>query len=139
MYQNVLGRTADAEGEAFWTEALDSGAVSQHQFILEILRGAKAEPPEGASAEFVVQQSLDRDFLSDKTDLGAYFAVHRGMSDVDNATTVIDLFDGSQDSLNAAIAAVDEFYSDALDPFDGEFIMPLVGVLDNPFDPSGTS
>jgi len=31
------------------------------------------------------------------------------------------------------VAAVDGFHADALDPDDGEFLMPLVGVLDDPF------
>ncbi len=136
VYDNVLGRSPDAAGEEFWTGVLDSGAVSADQFILEVLRGAKAEPPEGASASFVIQQLRDQEFLSNKTDLGAYFAVHRGMSDTDNASTVMGLFDGSQTSLDAAILAADQFYADALDPFDGEFLMPLVGVLENPFNES---
>lgn len=136
VYDNVLGRSPDAAGEEFWTGVLDSGAVSADQFILEVLRGAKAEPPEGASASFVIQQLRDQEMLSDKTDIGAYFAVHRGMSDVENASAVMALVDGSSAGVDAAIAAADQFYADALDPFDGEFLMPLVGVLENPFNES---
>ena len=72
---------------------------------------------------------------SAKTDIGALYAVHRGMSDVDNAIAVMSEFDGSAASLNAAVSAVDQFYSAAVDAESGEFLMPLVGVLDNPFDP----
>ena len=55
----------------------------------------------------------------------------KGMSTGGNA--VMDLFDGSQESIQAAIAATDQLYADALDPNSGDFLMPLVGVIDNPF------
>ena len=32
-----------------------------------------------------------------------------------------------------AVAAIDGYYAEALDPNEGEFLMPVVGVLDNPF------
>lgn len=133
VYENVLGRSPDTAGEEFWTQVLDEGSVTQGQFILEVLRGAKAEPPEDASDDFIAQQQADRGLLINKTDVGAYFSVHRGMSDVDNATAVMNLVDGSLSGVFEAVTAVDQFYSDALDPFDGEFLMPMVGVLDNPF------
>lgn len=136
VYQNVLNRAPDDAGAEFWTGVLDSGAVSADQFILEVLRGAKAEPPEGASTSFVIQQLRDQDMLSDKTDVGAYFAVHRGMSDTDNAAAVMGFLDGTATGVDAAVAAIDALYAAALDPFDGEFLMPLVGVLENPFSES---
>ena len=40
VYKNVLGRTADAEGLAFWTNAIDSGALSQANAALSIMAGA---------------------------------------------------------------------------------------------------
>ena len=43
------------------------------------------------------------------------------------------LFDGTQGSVANAVAAIDSYYQDALDPDNGEFLMPVVGVLDNPF------
>lgn len=136
VYANVLGRAPDEAGKAFWEGVLDAGAVSQAQFILEVLRGAKVEPPEGASNDFISQQQSDRELLADKVDIGAYFAVHRGMSDVDNAAAVMSLVDGTLTGKASAFNAVDDFYTDALDPFDGEFLMPLVGVLDSPFGES---
>lgn len=75
----------------------------------------------------------DRQYLSDKTDIGAYFAVTNGMSDVGNALAVMALFDGSEGSIQDAINATDEFYADALASDDGEFILQVVGVLDDPF------
>jgi len=86
-----LGRTPDQSGIDFWVSALDSNAVSRDQFILEVLRGAKADlkPEEGQA--FVDQQIADRAYIETKVDIGAYFAVHRGMSDVDNATAAMAL------------------------------------------------
>lgn len=133
VYENVLGRSPDIEGLRFWSEALDSGAVSRGEFILQVLRGAKAEPPADATQEFIDRQAADQAYLEAKTDLGAYFAVHRGMSNVDDAALVMELFDGSADSLATAVEAVDTLYTAAQDSVSGDFLMPLVGVLDDPF------
>ena len=133
VYNNVLGRTPDQSGIDFWVDVLDSGGLSRGQFILEVLRGAKSElkPEEGQA--FVDQQLADRAYLENKVDIGAYFSVYRGMSDVENASAAMALFDGSQASVNQAVAAIDGYYEDALDPTNGEFLIQIVGVLDNPF------
>lgn len=134
VYDNVLGRIPDQAGFDFWVDALDSGSVGRDQFILAILGGAKADPPSGASPDFIDQQLADRQYLSDKTDIGAYFAVTNGMSDVGNASAVMALFDGSQGSIQDAIDATDGFYADALAADGGEFILQIVGILDDPFN-----
>jgi serralysin len=134
VYENVLGRVPDQDGFEFWVGVLDSGAVSRDQFILSVLEGAKADAPVGASQDFIDQQQADRAFLADKTDIGALYAVHRGMSDVDNAIAVMSQFDGSESSLSEAVSTIEQLYSAALDPDTGAFLMPVVGVLDNPFD-----
>ena len=133
-YNNVLGRTPDEAGINFWVGQLDQGNVTRDQFILEVLRGAKSEFKPEQGPDFVDQQLADRVYLENKVDVGAYFAVHKGMSDVDNATDAMALF-GDQDTsdINGAVAAIDNFYTDALDPDNGEFLMQLVGVLDDPF------
>lgn len=133
VYNNVLGRIPDQEGFDFWVNALNSGGVRRDQFILAILGGAKADPPSDASQDFIDQQLADRQYLSDKTDIGAYFAVVNGMSDVGNASAVMALFDGSEASIQDAIAATDGFYSAAMAEDGGEFILQVVGVLDDPF------
>lgn len=134
VYENVLGRTPDQSGIDFWVGLLDGGLVSRDQFILEVLRGAKSElkPEEGQA--FVDQQLADRAYLETKVDIGAYFAVHQGMSDVTNATFAMSLFDGSEASVASAVSQINEFYADALEPNSGEFIMQVTGLLDTPFD-----
>jgi len=119
-YENVLGRDPDASGLAFWVGVLDAGDITRSQFILEFLGGA----PEGSS---------DGAYLDSKTDIGKYFAVIKGLSDGEDALAVMQLFDGTPGSVNDAVGAIDDAYADALDPGTGEFLMPLINVLDDPF------
>ena len=128
IYQNVLGRAPDLEGVVFWETALDAGTVSRDAFILELLHGAKADLPDAADPHLVARQAVDRSYLEMKTDLGAQFALDRGLSDLDAASQVMDLFDGSAASFVAAAAFIDTFYAAALDPENGSFLMPLIGV-----------
>ena len=133
VYNNVLGRVPDADGFDFWVGLLEDGAVGRDTFILSVLEGAKAAFPPGASAAFIAQMLEDRQYLEDKADIGAYFAVHKGMSDVTDAAEVMALFDGSQGSIQNAVEAIESHYEDALSAGSGDFLMPLVGVLDDPF------
>lgn len=134
VYNNVLGRTPDQSGINFWVEVLDSGNVSRDQFILEVLKGAKAalKPEQGQA--FVDQQIADQAYLETKTDIGAYFAVHKGMSNVAHATTVMALYDGTASGTQNAVDATFNFHQAALDALNGEFLMPIVGLIDNPFE-----
>lgn len=133
VYNNVLGRIPDQLGFDFWVDTLNSGAVGQDQFILEVLRGAKAAPPADATAAFVAQVQADQQFLESKIDIGVYFAINRGMSDVDNARAAMGLFDGTAESIQTSVVAMDGYYVDASSTGSGEFLMQLVGVLDDPF------
>jgi serralysin len=40
VYKNVLGRSADADGLAFWSHAIDSGVLTQANAALSIMAGA---------------------------------------------------------------------------------------------------
>jgi hypothetical protein len=134
VYGNVLGRTPDQSGLEFWAGALDSGNVTRDQFILEALRGAKVDLPEGSSAEDIALQQGDREYLSEKTDIGTYFAVIRGLSDVTEADAVMQLFQrGDQGSIAEAFLAADAAYSGALAADGGDFLIQLVGIVDDPF------
>lgn len=133
VYQNVLGRAPDIDGLRFWAKALDDGTVSRGAFILEFLQGVKAVPTSDAPQSFVDRQAADQRYLEQKTDLGALFAVHRGMSDIDDAALVMALFDGSETSVASAVNAIETLYAAAMDPVNGDFLMPVVGILDDPF------
>lgn len=136
VYNNVLGRTPDQAGLDFWAGVLESGAVTRDSFILEVLAGAKAVAPADASADFVAQQAADRAYLETKTDIGAYFAVHLGMSDAGQASNVMDLYDGFALTEIDARNQAEAFFAEATSPDSGTFLLPVVGVLTDDFDAS---
>jgi hypothetical protein len=111
---------------------LDAERVGRDQFILSVLGGTRVTPPD-ATPEFIAQQAIDRQYLSDKTDIGAYFSIHKGLSNVSSASQAMGLFDGSSASIAAAVSQIDNVFAAAQDPLSGEFLMPLIGVLDDPF------
>jgi hypothetical protein len=131
VYQNVLGRDFDQAGLDFWVGVLDSGSVTKSQFILDLLGGVDAAPEPGSPADFIAQKAADAAYLEAKTDLGVYFSVQLGMSDVNDASATLALFDGSAASVTTARAAMDADYAEALDPASGDFLMQLVGVFDD--------
>jgi serralysin len=122
VYNNVLGRVPDKAGFEFWVDLLDRGTQQRDQFILAVLEG-------------VEDGSVDRAYLDSKVDIGAYYAVHKGMSNVANASAAMQLFDGTQAGTDRAVQAIDDFYASATDPTSGEVLIQITGVLDNPFEP----
>ncbi|MCK0151012.1 DUF4214 domain-containing protein [Marivita sp. S6314] len=129
VYQNVLGRAFDADGLAFWVSALDTGGVSKPAFILEMLKGAKAPPSPGASQDFITQQLIDQEYLALKTNVGAEFAVERGMSNVENARTVMSIYDGSAFSVQNAVSQSEIYFQNEQSELNGAFLIQLVGVI----------
>lgn len=133
IYDNVLGRLPDDEGFAFWRSVLEGGAVSRGEFVLATLRGARAEPQPGDSEELIAGRAADVAYLDNKGDLGAYYSAILGMSNIDNARAVAALYDGSEASILVAKDAIEAFYAEAVDPLDGEFLISVVGILEDPF------
>ncbi|MEP5732091.1 MAG: DUF4214 domain-containing protein [Sulfitobacter sp.] len=134
VYNNVLGRIPDAAGLSFWEDQLNSGNVSRGSFILEVLKGAKTDLPAGSTQSDVDLQLGDRGYLSSKTDIGTYFAVIKGLSDVTDASEAMELFvRGNDSSIQDAIAKIDQEYGSAVSEENGELVMQLVGVADDPF------
>jgi hypothetical protein len=124
VYENVLGRTPDAQGMAYWLSLLErDGGVQPSSFIQAIIAGAKSETGDPADAAY----------LANKVQLGGHFAITRGLSDRDAAQTVMQGFDGSDTSLADGVRQIDAFYTDALAADDGTILMQLVGVSDAPF------
>ncbi|MEM9249364.1 MAG: DUF4214 domain-containing protein [Pseudomonadota bacterium] len=123
VYRNLLERDPDAAGRAFWIEELSTGSVSRPEFMLAIINGAKAD----------TGSPDDVRTITDKADIGLYYAVTRGMSDVEDAADAMELYDGSDASKLAARDAIDGYYADALSADDGAFLLSLVGVADDPF------
>ncbi|WP_037911484.1 DUF4214 domain-containing protein, partial [Sulfitobacter mediterraneus] len=128
VYDNVLGRAPDGPGFDYWTNQLiNNPDITPDIFILAIINGAKFP------SEETPQTLEDQVYLETKGEIGAYFSVIKGMSDIENSATAMGLYDGTETSLTAAVTQIDAFYADALDPITGEFLMALVGVIDDPF------
>lgn len=134
VYANTLGRAPDESGFEFWSTALDSGLVTRDMFILEVLRGARADPPEGTSGAFVIQQQADRAYLDTKIDLGLHYAAGLGLSNIAFASEMMALYDGSENSVADALALARDASSAALSPDgSGEFLITLLGVVEDPY------
>jgi hypothetical protein len=128
VYANVLGRAPDADGFAFWTTQLNNNPdITPPTFILSIINGAKF------AADPVPQTFVDQAYLATKTEIGAYYSVIKGLSDVADARSLMQAFDGSSQSISAAVDLADMFHLAASDPLTGDFIFPLVGVIYDPF------
>jgi|GEM_PF-163521 len=128
VYANVLGRIPDADGFAFWVTALENvPEITPATFILSVLGGAKFP------ADPTPQTLVDQSYIATKTDIGTYFAAIKGLSDVDDARVVMSLYDGTIGGMLDAVTEVNDIYADALDPQNGEFLLQLVGVVDDPF------
>lgn len=54
VYQNVLGRAADAEGAAFWTKAIEDGTITEDQLIEGLLSGLSTKDAQTISNKIVV-------------------------------------------------------------------------------------
>ncbi len=128
VYDNVLGRAPDQEGFDYWVnEVQNNPEITPGIFILALLNGAKNP------SNPTVLTALDQQYLANKTDIGAYFAVSLGLSDTDAARDVMMQYDGTQASVISAVNASDAYHATALDAEDGAFLMPLLGVIETPF------
>lgn len=133
VYSNVLGRTPDQGGLNFWVSQLDQGNVGRDTFILEVLKGAKV-PQTDADPDILALQQGDQEYLANKTDIGTYFAVIKGLSNVRDANEAMQLYARGDDStIDLAVARIDADHLDATAVDSGELLLQLVGVADDPF------
>lgn len=91
--------------------------------MLAIINGAKAA---NGSADDVV-------YITAKGEIGSYFSVIKGMSNVDDAKSAMALYDGTSAGTTAAKSTIDGYYASAQDATSGEFLISLICVLDDPF------
>lgn len=127
VYQNVLGRDPDAAGIAFWQPLLDDQTVTKSSFILSVLEGVRSENTDNLDQDSLLQRAKGAEYLDAKTAIGKYFAIAKGMSDTENARSLMSAFDGTESGLIAAKGLADQYYSDALDPLEGEFLVQITG------------
>jgi len=122
VYNNVFGRDADTAGFNFWTGQLASGNVTESTFIVDLLAGARASTGDPDDVAYV----------DAKTDIGLYFAVIQGQNNTDDATDVMDTFNGTTESIMDAVSLSDTTLAEAIDS-STELLLPVVGVIDSPF------
>lgn len=95
VYLNVLGRPAEAEGLAFWADALDAGTITQDQLIEGLLSGLSAS---------------DALIVSNKVTVANYYTAQVGAaySESDKAASgaILDTVDARVASVSAALTEV---------------------------------
>lgn len=96
--------------------------MQKGKFLLAIINGAKAP----------TSLPSDANCIKNKADIGAYFLVIKGMGNADNAKAVMVLFEGTDASKTPAKNAIDGYYNTASAADNGELLIQLVSVMDDP-------
>lgn len=117
VYQNALGRAPDAEGLAYWVNDLDHGLQTKDMFMLALLNGARA----------VTGNPADAAYLNNKGDVGAYFALDKGLGNVQWATEVMANVDAGVGSVTAAVNQIN-VYETLATTTDPQLLVPLIGL-----------
>ena len=99
FYSNVLGRTADADGLAYWTGKLNAGET-KGQLITEMITAVKSYS--GSDTAALASQAL----FNNKVTVGLFFAVDFGSNDIPLAGTALSLVTADPASVAAAQAAI---------------------------------
>lgn len=102
VYQNVLGRSADGPGLAYWVSELANG-LSRDKMIMAIIDGAKAAS--GGAA--------DQSVLENRTEVARYFTLELGLEDFSLSSEILSQVDYTDDSVGEALDAL-SLYSDSL-------------------------
>ncbi|WBS04662.1 DUF4214 domain-containing protein [Pseudoduganella sp. SL102] len=99
IYTNILDRAPDAEGLAFWTGAIDSGALSRANASISIMSGALANDS--------AQGRLDATLIDKKIDVATNFSLSLdtpakagSYAGTAAATLVRDLLEGVESTTN---------------------------------------
>lgn len=98
VFNNVLGRSPENEGLAYWTTALDTGSISRNNFILAIINGAKSGGTE-----------IDKALLEAKHDVGQYFAIDLALEDVSLAKRIMEDVTDTLERINRAKKYIGSF------------------------------
>jgi hypothetical protein len=85
VYQNVLNRTPDTDGLNYWINGLQEGSSTATKFILQIIKAAVS--PTGSP--------IDAEYFTTKGEVGEHFSITNGLTNVDQAIAVMDLFNST--------------------------------------------
>jgi len=121
VYNNVLSRGPDDVGLNYWVGELNKGNVSKDSFLLAIINGAKA----------ITGGAEDRQTLANKTDVGMYYALEKGLNNyTDWAKDVMSGVNSNASSVTDANAKTDHYAVLATDPATSDLVVKLVGVYE---------
>lgn len=121
VYENVLNRAPRPEGLNYWTQKLQSGEVSPGDFILKIISDVNAQVG-----------TADKLYLSSKESVGAHFAITNGLTNVDQASHVMEVFNAAYSARGAQSAiyeanSLSDSYLNNLDQ-QPQLIVQVIGV-----------
>lgn len=95
VYLNVLGRPAEAEGKAFWANAIDTGVITEDQLIEGLLSGLSA---------------ADQAIINNKVIVANAYTAQRGAdfnaSDIGNSALIIAPVNGTIASVSTAMNTI---------------------------------
>ncbi len=114
VYENVLGRTPDDAGLAYWTGELGADRISRDVSLLSVLSGA--------------QGMSDAGYLSNKEAVGIHFALEQGLNNVNWARTVMEGVDDTMNSVAFGEALADVFASQASMANTSELVVRILGI-----------
>lgn len=109
VYQNLFNRTIDADGLEYYSNKLATGQTTPGQIIAEIQANANTNP-----------NNSDGQVLANKVTVGLDFALmaandpdfrYEGAA-VEQANTILDNVDDTQESVDAALEDNDQFFSE---------------------------
>ncbi|RZI43630.1 DUF4214 domain-containing protein [Herbaspirillum sp. HC18] len=100
FYTNVLGRTADADGLAYWTAKLNAGQT-KGSVINEMITAVTSFNGTGTD-DLSVAARTSKDLFNNKVAVGLYYAVDLGGNDVTKAATILAGVTSAASSVDAA-------------------------------------
>ncbi len=100
FYTNVLGRTADAPGLAFWTARMGVKGATVGSVVLDLIQAVKTYS--GTDTDALTSQTL----FNNKVDAGLYYAVNLGGNSSTNTVLSNVTTTSTTASVHAAIDAI---------------------------------
>ncbi|MBX3537308.1 MAG: family 16 glycosylhydrolase [Chelatococcus sp.] len=109
-YREILGRAPDADGFAYWVDAVDSGRLNIEDIPLAFILSGRS----GAAG-------TDGEQLIEKAEKAAYFALDKGLGDGEGAKAVLDATDF------ASAKALADLYAANAAGENGQLVASLLG------------
>ncbi|MDN4037567.1 DUF4214 domain-containing protein [Massilia sp. YIM B02443] len=101
IYQNLFNRAPDAEGLAFWSDAVDNGHLSMAELSLSIMQGARGDDLPMAALRLQAVESFTAQVEASGSDYAGYPAIEaarvlvRAVTLDASATDIADLVDAA--------------------------------------------